>query len=112
MANDIEEMIVEEGLNGTKRIIAHLGMRNYKIDITKDREPIILKESKWLRAPNSGMFQALVKNGAFVEKGIKGDTDEYAVIEMGGTGVGGMPTRATETSVRGFWKYYRELLNV
>jgi anthranilate 1,2-dioxygenase large subunit/terephthalate 1,2-dioxygenase oxygenase component alpha subunit len=50
--------------------------------------------------------------GAFVEKGIKGDTDEYAVIEMGGTGVGGMPTRATETSVRGFWKYYRELLNV
>jgi predicted deacylase len=69
MANDIEEMIVEEGLNGTKRIIAHLGMRNYKIDITKDRKPIILKESKWLRAPNSGMFQALVKNGAFVEKG-------------------------------------------
>jgi predicted deacylase len=69
MANDIEEMIVEEGLNGAKRIIAHLGMRNYKIDIAKDREPIILKESKWLRAPNSGMFQALVKNGALVEKG-------------------------------------------
>jgi hypothetical protein len=32
MANSIEEMVVEEGLNGTKRLIAHLGMRNYKID--------------------------------------------------------------------------------
>lgn len=68
MANDIEEMIVEEGLNGAKRIISHLGMRNYKIDIAKDREPILLQDSKWLRAPNSGMFQALIKNGDFVEK--------------------------------------------
>lgn len=68
MANDIEEMIVEEGLNGAKRIISHLGMRNYKIDIAKDREPILLQDSKWLRAPSSGMFQALIKNGDFVEK--------------------------------------------
>jgi hypothetical protein len=35
-----------------------------------------------------------------------------AVIEMGGRGVGAMPTRATETSVRGFWKVYRQLMNV
>jgi len=26
--------------------------------------------------------------------------------------VGGMPTRATENSVRGFWKIYRELMDV
>ncbi len=50
--------------------------------------------------------------GGFVQKGIAGDLDGVAVIEMGGTGVGSMPTRATETSVRGFWKRYRELLNV
>jgi predicted deacylase len=83
MANDIEEMIVEEGLNGAKRIISHLGMRNYKIDITKDREPIFLEDSKWLRAPNSGMFQSLVKNGAFVEKGevLAVVTDPYGNYE-------------------------------
>jgi anthranilate 1,2-dioxygenase large subunit/terephthalate 1,2-dioxygenase oxygenase component alpha subunit len=50
--------------------------------------------------------------GHFVQKGIRGDLDNVAVIEMGGRGVGSQPTRATETSVRGFWKVYRELMNV
>lgn len=82
-SNSIEEQVVEEGLNGVKRIIAHLGMRNYKYDITKDREPIFLEESKWMRAPSSGMFQALMKNGSAV---LKGDvigivTDPYGNYE-------------------------------
>ncbi len=83
MANSIEEMVVEEGLNGTKRLIAHLGMRNYKIDISKDREPIVLQESRWLRAPNSGMFQALVKNGSQVDRGtiLAIVTDPYGNFE-------------------------------
>lgn len=83
MANSIEEMIVEEGLNGTKRLISHLGMRNYKIDISKDREPVVLTESRWLRAPNSGMFQILVQNGASVEKGtvLAVVTDPYGNFE-------------------------------
>ncbi|MDP4760917.1 MAG: succinylglutamate desuccinylase/aspartoacylase family protein [Crocinitomicaceae bacterium] len=82
-SNSIEEQVVEEGLNGVKRIIAHLGMRNYKYDITKDREPIFFEESKWMRAPSSGMFQALMKNGSAV---LKGDvigivTDPYGNYE-------------------------------
>ena len=83
MANNIEEMVVEEGLNGTKRLITHLGMRNYKIDISKDREPIVLQESRWLRAPNSGMFQALVKNGSQVDRGtiLAIVTDPYGNFE-------------------------------
>ncbi|MFM7661372.1 MAG: succinylglutamate desuccinylase/aspartoacylase family protein [Bacteroidota bacterium] len=83
MANDLEDMIIEEGLNGTKRILSHLGMRNYKIDFTKDRDPIVLQDSKWLRAPNSGMFQSIVKNGAFVEKNeiLAVVTDPYGNFE-------------------------------
>jgi len=50
--------------------------------------------------------------GSLVEKGIKGSESESAIIEMGGKSTGSMPTRATETSVRGFWEYYRELMNV
>ena len=50
--------------------------------------------------------------GGFVQKGIRGDLDKRAIVEMGGREVGGMPTRATETSVRGFWKVYRELMGV
>ena len=50
--------------------------------------------------------------GNFVQKGIQGDLDQDAILEMGGRGVGSMPTRATETSVRGFWKVYRELMEI
>lgn len=81
--NSIEENIVEEGLNGVKRILQHLGMRTFKIDISKDRTPIYLTDSKWMRAPISGMFQAQVKNGSPVEKGtiIGIVTDPYGKIE-------------------------------
>jgi len=67
--NHIEESIVEEGINGVKRFLMHLDMRSFKIDISKDRKPIYLDKSKWLRSPNSGMFHALVKNGSEVKKG-------------------------------------------
>jgi predicted deacylase len=81
--NSIEELVVEEGLNGVKRLLSHLGMRSFKIDISKDRTPVLLTDSKWMRSPNSGMFQALVKNGARVERGevIGIVTDPYGKIE-------------------------------
>ena len=81
--NNIEEMVVEEGINGVKRLLSHLGMRTFKIDISKDREPIVLTESKWMRSPNSGMFQALVKNGERVSKNdvIGIVTDPYGKFE-------------------------------
>jgi predicted deacylase len=81
--NSIEEMIVEEGLNGVKRVLSHLGMRTFKIDISKDRKPYFLGESKWMRSPNSGMFQAAVENGAEVKKGdiIGMVTDPYGKFE-------------------------------
>jgi predicted deacylase len=81
--NSIEEMVVEEGLNGVKRILSHLGMRTFKIDISKDRKPYFLGESKWMRSPNSGMFQAVVVNGAEVKKGdvIGMVTDPYGKFE-------------------------------
>ena len=81
--NSIEEFIVEEGLNGVKRFLSHMGMRTFKIDISKDRTPVMLTESRWMRSPNSGMFQATVKNGALVNKGevIGIVTDPYGKIE-------------------------------
>lgn len=81
--NNIEEMIVEEGLNGVKRFLNHLGMRTFKFDISKERIPIFLSESKWMRSPNSGMFQAIVKNGSKVTKGdvIGLVTDPYGNFE-------------------------------
>jgi predicted deacylase len=81
--NSIEELIVEEGLNGVKRLLSHLGMRSFKIDISKDRLPVLLGSSKWMRSPQSGMFQSMVKNGVSVEKGdvIGIVTDPYGKFE-------------------------------
>jgi terephthalate 1,2-dioxygenase oxygenase component alpha subunit len=46
--------------------------------------------------------------GGFVQRGIAGAQGLEAVIEMGGDETGSSEGRATETSVRGFWKAYRQ----
>lgn len=80
--NSIDERIVEEGLAGVQRILNHLGMKSFKTDMP-ERAPIVIKSSKWLRAPNSGVFQVLVTNGQPVEVGtVLGIvSDPYGKIE-------------------------------
>ena len=80
--DSIEENIVNEGIDGVKRFLTHLKMRNQKESFI-NREPILIKDHKWLRAPNSGMFQSLVKNGAEVQVGtVLGIvTDPFGLIE-------------------------------
>jgi anthranilate 1,2-dioxygenase large subunit/terephthalate 1,2-dioxygenase oxygenase component alpha subunit len=50
--------------------------------------------------------------GNFVQRGIAGAEDHAAIVEMGGDGVASSEGRATETSVRGFWKAYRAHMGV
>ena len=45
--------------------------------------------------------------GGFVQRGIAGAPDEFAVIEMGGAEAVSSSSRVTEAAVRGFWKAYR-----
>lgn len=45
--------------------------------------------------------------GGFVQRGIASAGEQVSVIEMGGNGAESQATRATESSVRGFWKAYR-----
>jgi anthranilate 1,2-dioxygenase large subunit/terephthalate 1,2-dioxygenase oxygenase component alpha subunit len=48
--------------------------------------------------------------GGFVQRGAAAAADECAVVSMGGEGVESQDTRATEASVRGFWKAYRRYM--
>ena len=50
--------------------------------------------------------------GGFVQHGIAAAGEERAVIEMGGSEAVAECTRATEASVRGFWKCYRAHLGL
>jgi len=48
--------------------------------------------------------------GGFVQRGTAAASDEVSVIEMGGSTTESQATRATEASVRGFWKAYRRYM--
>ncbi|HEY6432157.1 MAG TPA: Rieske 2Fe-2S domain-containing protein [Acetobacteraceae bacterium] len=50
--------------------------------------------------------------GGFVERGVATAGEESSVLEMGGVGAESQPTRATEASVRGFWKRWRAVMEV
>lgn len=82
-SNSIEENVVEEAIGGVKRILNHFGMRSFKLDISSERSPLKLLDSKWMRAPMSGLFQSTVDNGAKVSKGdvIGLVTDPFGSVE-------------------------------
>jgi terephthalate 1,2-dioxygenase oxygenase component alpha subunit len=48
--------------------------------------------------------------GGFVQRAVCGSDGEAGVLMMGGTEARSQPFRATEASVRGFWKKYRSLM--
>jgi anthranilate 1,2-dioxygenase large subunit/terephthalate 1,2-dioxygenase oxygenase component alpha subunit len=48
--------------------------------------------------------------GGFVQRGAAAAGDALSVVNMGGEGAESQDTRATEASVRGFWKAYRHYM--
>ena len=51
--------------------------------------------------------------GGFIQRGIAAcDSGEASVVEMGGHGTESQSTRATEVSVRGFWKAWRSQMQI
>ena len=50
--------------------------------------------------------------GNFVQRGAAAASGESSIVQMGGHGTESQNTRATEASVRGFWKYYRRTMGV
>jgi len=49
--------------------------------------------------------------GGFVSRGAAAAENEVSVVNMGGEGTESAETRATEASVRGFWKAYRRYMD-
>lgn len=50
--------------------------------------------------------------GGFVQRGAAGAAGLASVVEMGGAGTESQRDRATETSVRGFWKAWRAVMGL
>jgi anthranilate 1,2-dioxygenase large subunit/terephthalate 1,2-dioxygenase oxygenase component alpha subunit len=112
--------VLQQVLNsiGTRQIIPH-GLEKSELVWTLIGFEEDTEEQTYMRVKQSNLVgpAGLVSMedgiiGNFVQRGIKGDLDAQAVVMMGGVDVGPAPTRATETSVRGFWRVYRELMDV
>ena len=65
----IDDVVTNSGVNGSKRILKHLGMlkTTFKSSNPK-KECVFINESKWLRAKFSGMFKASIPMAAYVKK--------------------------------------------
>ncbi|GAB7257238.1 succinylglutamate desuccinylase/aspartoacylase family protein [Polaribacter sp. OB-PA-B3] len=65
-SKELNPTIINEGVNGTKNVLIHLGL--IEGEITVRETPIYVKKAKWLRASHSGMFKVRVANGSYVQK--------------------------------------------
>ncbi|WP_179021625.1 succinylglutamate desuccinylase/aspartoacylase family protein [Winogradskyella forsetii] len=76
----IDNTITNTAVNGTKRVLHHLGMLNRKFKVSEPKNSCIyIEDSKWIRAKFSGMFKATVTINSKVKKGddIGNITDPY-----------------------------------
>lgn len=62
-----DEYAIQEGINGTMRLMKYLGMTSREIG-KLGHEHRLIKKSSWIRARVSGMFQSMVSSGAPVTK--------------------------------------------
>lgn len=65
-SKELNPTIINEGVNGTKNILIHLGL--IEGEITVRETPIFINKAKWLRASHSGMLKIKVENGSLVKK--------------------------------------------
>lgn len=50
--------------------------------------------------------------GNFIQRGVRRETDQSAVLEMGGRAVEDQQSRVSEAAVRGFWQAYRARMGI
>lgn len=99
--------ILPKGLGQTALNWTYFGFADDTPEMTKAR----LRQNN-LAGPAGYVSMEDGAVGGFVQRGVTAASDERAVLEMGGGGTTNEGTRATEASVRGFWKCYRSHMGV
>ncbi len=99
--------IVPRGVDSMDLHWTYLGFA----DDTPDLRAMRLKQGN-LAGPAGFVSMEDGAVGGFVQRGIAAANGQAAVVEMGGATAEGAETRATEASVRGFWKAWRTEMGV
>ncbi len=99
--------VVPRGLDSTELLWTCFGFESDNEDMAELR----LRQSN-LIGP-AGFIS--MEDGAacgFVQRGVAGAREETSIVEMGGRGTASEESRVSEAAVRGFWKQYRELMEL
>jgi len=99
--------VLPKGTDRTELNWTYLGYA----DDTPEQRQVRLKQSN-LIGPAGFISMEDGAVGGFVQRGIAGATGQSAVLEMGGDSAESSEGRATEASVRGFWKAYRKQMDL
>lgn len=77
----LDEFAIEEGVQGTKRFLASLGMIEYS---SETPHTIFLNGSDWIRAKASGIFNSNIQLGEAVKKGqvLAKISDPYGQVKI------------------------------
>ena len=71
---NLDKIVTQVGIQGAINVMHELGLRDFSTKITKQtngEQPVIITNSKWIRAKHSGMYRSSVSAGQKVEKGVK-----------------------------------------
>ena len=81
-SNEIDIKVVNAGVKGAINVMRYLGLLEGELEVP-DVKPVVIKESKWIRAPFSGMFTLAIQNASCIkEKDIIGRvSDPYGEFE-------------------------------
>jgi len=82
-SNSIDSVVSNTGVNGSKRVLHHLGMLKSQFKVSSPKNSsVTINRSKWIRANASGMFKSNITVGNFVNQGdvIGQITDPYGKI--------------------------------
>ncbi|MCH9661437.1 MAG: succinylglutamate desuccinylase/aspartoacylase family protein, partial [Bacteroidetes bacterium] len=82
-SNSIDTVVSNTGVNGSKRVLDHLGMLRSQFKVSSPKkQSVTISHSKWVRAHASGMFKSAVKAGSPITKGeVLGQiTDPYGKL--------------------------------
>lgn len=85
----LDRHVTQVGIDGALRVMHHLGLRDFTKELIDSKfpervNPILVKDSTWIRAKHSGMFRTELKLGSSVSKGDKigSISDPYGDFEV------------------------------
>ncbi len=105
--NLVMRQIVPRGVDQTDLVWINYGFE----DDDEDLADLRLLQSNFI-GPAGYISMEDGAVGDFIQRALPGTVGDTSIVMMGGDEAASSASRATETSIRGFWKAYRKVMNI